>query len=323
MKYTYSEEEDGGSDTLSMRRSNQQSGMSTPAEPSGPTFTASGRQVRSRHGGAYGESMLSGKADDSRPPSISGMDGADEEDDQPVSCGRPRRAAQQNETNYKAHSKKHIDGYIALDSMDDNSDASLSGGEWDGGDDDEPDDVIEEEDDDVEMSDDEANPSEEEEEEEDVPQSLIVSLRYEKTHSSPPNTTTLSTNDRNPMEKKTEPTLPAVKVTQPSYNPLETSAATTASSDTPVSVATVLQYSQPSSIPAKLPTYSSDQTTAYVRPPSDAAPTERPTHTFQQNVPHAGESIPVPNHTFQPRPEAKNGSIIDPPRQDAVLDGTR
>src|SRR4051812_33842289 len=59
IKYTYSSDEEEGSETTGARRSTRQSGISTPAETTGPTFTASGRQVRSRHVGAYGESALS------------------------------------------------------------------------------------------------------------------------------------------------------------------------------------------------------------------------------------------------------------------------
>ena len=45
----------------SRRSTRNQSGVSTPAELAGPVYTASGRQVRSRIGGAYGESMLTGR----------------------------------------------------------------------------------------------------------------------------------------------------------------------------------------------------------------------------------------------------------------------
>jgi hypothetical protein len=76
MKYTYSDEEDEGySDATSARRSARNTGTHTPAEPSGPTVTLSGRQVKSRLGGAYGESLLSGA------PAITagGFDGTSEE----------------------------------------------------------------------------------------------------------------------------------------------------------------------------------------------------------------------------------------------------
>lgn len=147
-RYTYSDEEEGGSDTLSTRRSNRQSGISTPAESSGPTFTASGRQVRSRHGGAYSEPKLSRQQGATQHSKVGSLDGAehekDEDEDEPVSRGRPRRAAQQNRAQVKTPSGKHTGGYDSLASIDDESDATSSGNEWDGGDEDEPDDHVDE-----------------------------------------------------------------------------------------------------------------------------------------------------------------------------------
>lgn len=184
LKYTYSDEEDGGSDAPSTRRSNRQSGISTPAEPSGPTFTASGRQVRSRHGGAYGEPMLTGQVDTPRRPSLVGMDGVEDDEDQTISHGRPRRPARQPNANHKARSGNQFSGYNSLDSMDDESDATSSGEEWDGGDDEEPDDQVDDEnlDEDLEMSDNEDKATDENE---DIRRSLVVSLRYIKNHPHP------------------------------------------------------------------------------------------------------------------------------------------
>ena len=79
--------------------------------------------------------------------------------------------------------RKHIEGYNALDDMEDESDASMSGGEWDGGDDDEVEDnvVDDEEDDDADMS--ESGRSVDELEDELATQpSLVVSLRYHPRH---------------------------------------------------------------------------------------------------------------------------------------------
>lgn len=59
MKYTFSEDEDDGSDSASFRRSNRHSNRSTPADLAGPTITSSGRQVRSRFGRSYGEPITS------------------------------------------------------------------------------------------------------------------------------------------------------------------------------------------------------------------------------------------------------------------------
>jgi hypothetical protein len=46
MKYTYSDEEDFDTDSTSARRSHRNTRHHSPAEPSGPVVTASGRQVR-------------------------------------------------------------------------------------------------------------------------------------------------------------------------------------------------------------------------------------------------------------------------------------
>ena len=140
----------------------------------------------------YGETMLSGQQETTERSRTGGSNEAevDEDKDGPVARGRPRRAAQQNKIKAKAFSRKHTEGYDSLGSIDDDSDATSSGNEWDGGDEDEPDDHVddeeeeeEEEEEDVDMSD---NSGAEEEEEEDNPQqSLVVSLRYTKKHRSP------------------------------------------------------------------------------------------------------------------------------------------
>lgn len=57
MRYTFSDDEED-SDDFPTRKSTRNSGVSTPAEPTGPTVTASGRHVKSRLGGMYGETML-------------------------------------------------------------------------------------------------------------------------------------------------------------------------------------------------------------------------------------------------------------------------
>lgn len=60
-RYTFSEDdEDVDSDEQSNKRS-RRSGRITPAEHDEPVITASGRQVKARNGGLYGESLLSGQ----------------------------------------------------------------------------------------------------------------------------------------------------------------------------------------------------------------------------------------------------------------------
>lgn len=64
MKYTYEEEDDYDmySDSTSARRSTRNTRGHTPTD--GPTVTQSGRQVKQRQGGLYGESALSGLSHD-------------------------------------------------------------------------------------------------------------------------------------------------------------------------------------------------------------------------------------------------------------------
>jgi hypothetical protein len=149
MRYTYDEDDDeDSSEGLDTRRSTRNSGAMTPADNAGPTVTLSGRQVRSRLGGVYGESLLSGQNTDTRSsPATDASEG-------PVRASRSGLAG---------HSRRRVD--------DDGETSSEE--EWDGGDEDEPDEV---------MGDivDENRPSEgDDESDEDMePKSLVVTLRY-------------------------------------------------------------------------------------------------------------------------------------------------
>ncbi|KAL8692170.1 MAG: hypothetical protein Q9218_002747 [Villophora microphyllina] len=158
MKYTFSDEEDAGSDAVSTRRSNRQSGLSTPAEPARPTVTASGRQVRSSQ-----EHNASNDA-----PNGNG------EDDSMLRAGRATR-------NNGRRNRPRGGGYSSTEGMDDESGVTSSGHEWDGGDDDEADDHVDEGTEDDAMSE---GISEEDELAMEVnqlpPRSLVVALRYSK-----------------------------------------------------------------------------------------------------------------------------------------------
>ncbi|OJJ48853.1 hypothetical protein ASPZODRAFT_139809 [Penicilliopsis zonata CBS 506.65] len=146
LKYTYSDDEDFFSDDFTARRSTRNSTISTPTEPAGPKYTTSGRQVRSRAGGIYGEALLSGQR---------GEDSEEEpERTQRTRAGRPN-------------------GYMAHDSEEPefDSDASSSGNEWQGGDDEEENEF--EGDDEEDLSGDEEIANGE------TPR-LVVQLRYNK-----------------------------------------------------------------------------------------------------------------------------------------------
>lgn len=165
MKYTFSEDEDEGddySDTASYaRRSARNTGTNTPAE--GPTITQSGRQVRSRHGGMYGETLTSETQTTEAPPG--GFDGAGDypDEDADIVGSRPRRAAAVNhgQNGYSAKGGRHIEGYNSVDDMDDEEDAS----EQDYGDD--------EEDGDVSLASDVEEPDDISEEDEDMEDELL------------------------------------------------------------------------------------------------------------------------------------------------------
>ncbi|KAI9837492.1 MAG: hypothetical protein M1819_007140 [Sarea resinae] len=205
MRYTFSDDEDD-SDSTSNRRSTRQSGNSTPAEPAGPTFTASGRQVKPRQGGAYGETTSN---DQSRR--ISPSSGVIQRKDDPEeilrnASGRPQRSGRsglRQELDGWTKGGDHIEGYNSVDEIEEEEDAASSGNEWDGGEDDDDhaqdllsdgdgqDDELSEEDedmDDVDMD-------------EDTRGSLVVQLRYNQT----PEKTTDSTEEQQTEATKSEP----------------------------------------------------------------------------------------------------------------------
>ena len=188
MKYTFSDDEEGGSDAPSTRRSTRYSGASTPAEAAGPVFTASGRQVKSRHGGAYGETMLESHQDNQGPPAAKAYNVQDEADGVGVATRGRTRGTSKNGVGQSVKSRNPTNGLEGLDAMDDESDATSSGGEWDGGNDEDDDEVDEhlgeeESQEDTDLSDDDNS---DEEISTDRQDSLIVSLRYKQKKPEPP-----------------------------------------------------------------------------------------------------------------------------------------
>jgi hypothetical protein len=144
-----------------VRRSGRQSARDTPAAPSGPTVTASGRQVRSRATGLYGETLLSGQVTDHPSPATGEYVRSDVSEEPQPGHGRSTRAAARSTTNGRKLNR-------TLDSEDEEDATS-----WDGGDD-------EEEPEQMELDDDEEDAADESSEEDDEPQSLMVTLRYGK-----------------------------------------------------------------------------------------------------------------------------------------------
>ncbi|KAL9001606.1 MAG: hypothetical protein Q9188_005425 [Gyalolechia gomerana] len=185
IKYTFSDEEDGGSDAQSTRQSNRQSGLSTPAEPARPTVTASGRHVKSRHGGAYGEIMANIQYDQEQAPSVGGLDRTGDDDEAPALGLRAGRVTR----NRGRRQGRHAQDSDSIGGMDDESDATSSGHEWDGGDGGDDDEADEFADDGKDEDDMDGDVSEDElvsDKDPHLQPSLVVSLRYPKPASSTP-----------------------------------------------------------------------------------------------------------------------------------------
>ncbi|KKK27183.1 hypothetical protein ARAM_002816 [Aspergillus rambellii] len=153
LKYTYSDDEDIFSDSLpSTRRSTRNtSGFSTPAEPTGPRFTTSGRQIRSRAGGLYGESLLSGQREE-----------ATHGDEDGSGRGQRTRTTRMN---------GYADYNMEDDGEEGSDEAHSSGNEWQGGE--------EEEDNEFEGDDEDEVSGDESVIDRESP-SLVVQLRYGK-----------------------------------------------------------------------------------------------------------------------------------------------
>ncbi|KAG9247105.1 hypothetical protein BJ878DRAFT_415581 [Calycina marina] len=199
MKYNYSdgEEEDTGySDATTNRRPTRNTRHHTPE---GPTVTLSGRQVKARQGGMYGESMLSGRGNSAAPATY----GTSEEPDGSADS-RPRRAAAAKAvTGWTAKPKSHIDVYNPVDETDsDDDDAS----EQDYGDDEEEDEMLpveEDDDDDVgDISDEDMEATHAEK------KSLVVKLSIKKTPTPPRKTTIKLRLSGSPDSKRTQPAGP-------------------------------------------------------------------------------------------------------------------
>lgn len=161
LKYTYSDDEDVFfDDQPSTRRSTRNAAPTeAPTESRRPRFTASGRQIRSRAGGLYGESLLYGQH--------GGADDEEFEEEEEVS--RPQRTRTSIHPNgYSGYDAEDLD-----DASEVHSTANDSGNEWRGVDDD-----LEN---DFEGDDEEGEEaSAEESGENDEPESLVVQLRYGK-----------------------------------------------------------------------------------------------------------------------------------------------
>jgi hypothetical protein len=148
MKYTYSDDEADFYSDSTTRRSTRNTRNHTPAEPSGPVTTASGRQVRAPN-------RLNAESASTGPPSASTSvqgdayaDDSEMKDEAVGRTGRPRRSAAVNHgTNGWTSRKRKSEEY--------ESDESEEGSEPDLGDDEEDEHIPDEEDEDEEEFEDE------------------------------------------------------------------------------------------------------------------------------------------------------------------------
>lgn len=169
-RYTFDDEEDYITDGT--RRSTRNA---TPVD-AGPVVTASGRQVKSRVGGMYGESLSSDQRQVSNYNSgIGEPEGDDSDDVMPASSptGRSQRAARAKPA--VSNARERYDGDEDMES--DSDDAPEEGDEW-SGDENEPDDDDESE---GEMSEDDGiGQGDLSDDEGDAQKSLVVRLSYRR-----------------------------------------------------------------------------------------------------------------------------------------------
>ncbi|KAJ5146313.1 uncharacterized protein N7515_000877 [Penicillium bovifimosum] len=157
LKYTYSEDEDSDEEPATRRSTRNAASTEGATESRRPRFTASGRQIRSRAGGLYGEALLTGQRD---------VEVFDDEEEEEVT--RPQRARTSIYPNgYSGYNPDDLDDSSEVHSVGDES-----GNEWQGVDDDLEND-FEGDNEEKEASPDESTGNEE-------PESLVVQLRYGK-----------------------------------------------------------------------------------------------------------------------------------------------
>lgn len=178
MRYTYDDDIDfvDDSDGLSLRN---RSGASTPFDEPRPMVTASGRHVKSRLGGMYGESMLTDQRKEHERLQAPNED--DEIENSHPPNGRAVRARTGNEgRRVTATRGRYADG---LESESESDAQEPSGDEWSGNEDEpdeDEDDAISEDgrESDDELMDDAAARADEDDE--NTQESLVVQLRYRK-----------------------------------------------------------------------------------------------------------------------------------------------
>jgi hypothetical protein len=226
LRYTFSDMEDVDSDDAPVRRSGRQS-RESPVPQAGPTVTASGRQVRSRATGAYGETLHSGQTTDRASPATGDYVRSDVSEE--PQRGRSTRTGNRPEP-------RALNRTIDSDEEDATS--------WDGGDEeDEPEPM------DVDEDDDEENASTDEQDPEQ--HSLVVTLHYGKGKPT-------DTEEEDPSVPISDPSDTAVLSNGTSNPPVVAATSTSAVSVTDVAApAPTPPYTGPEEVPksvqAKIP----------------------------------------------------------------------
>lgn len=299
MRYTFSDNEDEDSEAGGARRSTRNSGMESSA-PAGPTVTASGRQVRSRATGMYGESLLSGQTTEGASPATGDYERSDGSEE--PGHGRSRRSAQRgvDDASDQGRKRKNIDAYNSDD--DEEEDATS----WDGGDDDD-------EADPMDLDDEEDESGEEASDEEQ--DSLVVRLKIGKGSfkSSPPVPTAIPEDN----VKSEEAVLSSVPTAQPP-NGMDAAQRQTVLATAPAPAATDAPLPQP--IPPPAPLVSSIATNGIAPQEPAAIPPIAPVEALSVSdskalpplgamfraptPPYAAQEVPKPQD--QPVPFAAN-----------------
>jgi len=171
MRYNYDEE------NLEDDSSRPGSGRSTPFEEGRPVVTSSGRQVKSRLGGMYGETMLTDQRREAeRDRELTDTTGAEDADHVLVSAnGRPIRKSIPTKRAADGRSRgRYAEGLESGSESEGHAEPSAD--DWSGNED-EPDEESEGEADDSEGSDDELM---DEADGDNTQESLVVQLRYRK-----------------------------------------------------------------------------------------------------------------------------------------------
>lgn len=304
MRYTFDENEDEDSES-GIRRSARNSGRESSPAATGPTVTASGRQVRSRATGMYGESLLSGQTTDHASPATGDYVRSEgsEEPERPAH-GRSTRAA--NRGSGMAHSKKrNFESYT--EDMSEEDDATSWNG--DDEDDDEPDQM--------DLDDEEEQSVDESFDTDDEPPHLVVRLKIGKESSKSFERPSAPTID---VEAKTEEvSIPIVPVTSaPQLTGMDAARTQPISAPVPAPAATASPPLQPLPPPTSLVDQVAPLDNPVVAPKHNGLPS---TSSAQPNGVHPQPMEPaafLPPTAPIPAPPA--APITQPPAPPATSD---